>query len=242
MINLAASSLARHAACTLLLCLAAPLAGAASPWPSVPLPVSASVYSVDSVTTIDGLPLKMQGFTTSMTVAELSAWYRQQLGRDVVENRLGNKLVLGQARGDYFISVQLEPAGGQTRAIVAVSNLTAGMSQRPAIEAANARLLERLPYGTRVVSRLAAVDGPRNATHIVLSNGQGQQVNRDGLVRMLQAEGLPLEHEARAAGDANGATLFFKGKGAEAIAVLTRGRDGQMTIVLNTTTFMEVYK
>lgn len=236
-------SLARRAAGALLLCLAAPLAGATASWPQVEVPPNASVYSVDSVTTVDGLPLKMQGFTSIMTVAELSAWYRQKLGRDVVENRHGNKLILGQGSGDYFISVQLEPAGNQTRAIVAVSNLTAGMKQRPATEAANARLLGRLPAGTRVVSRLAAIDGPRNATHIVLANGHGEQVNRDSVVRMLQADGLKLEHVApAAAASATGATLYFKGKGAEAIAVLTRGPDGQMTIVLNTTTFMEIYK
>ncbi len=208
----------------------------ATTWPQVDLPSNASVHGVDSVTTIDGLPIKMQGFVSALTVTELARWYRHKLGDDVVENTLGPKLVLGQGKGEYFITVQLEAIAGKTRAIVAVAHLTAGMQQRQATEAANARLLERLPSGTRVVSRLAALDGPRNAIHVVLSNGYGSQVNRDALVRMQLANGLALEHEARTASD--GTTLFFKGSGAEAIAVLTRGRDGKMTIVMNSTTFM----
>jgi len=58
---------------------------------------------------------------------------------------------------------------------------------------------------------------------------------------MLRDQGMQLEHLATGA-QGNGKTLFFKGKGQEAMAVVTRGRDGQTTIVLNTTTFMENYK
>ncbi len=102
----------------------------AAAWPQVELPADASVYSIDSVTTIDGLPLKMQGFVSRLTVAELAAWYRSKMGRDVVENSLGQKRILGQRKGEYFISVQLEPIAGKTRAIAAVSHLTAGLKQR----------------------------------------------------------------------------------------------------------------
>lgn len=225
----------RHVAATLLLCLTTWHAGATA-WPQVAVPANVREYQVDSITVIDGLPVQMKGFVSPQTQTELASWFRSSWGKNLVENRLGSKLILGQARGDYFISIQLEPAGRSTRAVLAVANLRAGMEQRPAAEAANARLLARLPAGTRVISRLGSIDGPRSATHIVLSNGHDEQLNGDQLIRMLRDDGMQLEHESK------GRTMFFKGKGSEAMAVLSRGRDGQTTIVLNTTTVMEQYK
>ena len=235
------AGLRRRAAASLALCAATMYAAAAPPWPQVDLPAGAHVYQVDAVTVVNGLPVRMQGFVSGQPQADVAAWFRQRLGKDLVENRLGNKLILGQARGEYFITIQLETVAQATRAIIAVAHLTAGIGQRADTDAANSRLLARLPSGTRVVSRITSVDGPRSATHVVLSNHYDERLNGEQLARMLRDQGMQLEHLASGA-QGNGKTLFFKGKGQEAMAVVTRGRDGQTTIVLNTTTFMENYK
>lgn len=242
-------NLARAAAGVLLLCLAAASQAAPAPaWPQIALPPDASVYGVDSTTSVDGVPMRMQGFASPSSSAVVAQWFRRKLGQPLVENQLGNKLVLGQARGDYFITVQLEPVGSATRAIVAVAHVSGGFEHQSALDAANSRLLARLPAGTRIVSQLGSVDGPRSATYVVLANGYDERVNRDRLVRMLGDDGLRLEREVRAdpaapGTAANGVTLYFKGSaGSEAMAVIARGRDGQQTIVLNTTTVMEHYQ
>ena len=208
----------------------------ASAWPRVALPAQAQVHAVDSVIVIDGLPVRMQGFVTPLARAEAAAWFRHSLGAPLVENRLGPKLVIGKARGDYFVSVQLEALENGTRAVVAVAHLAGAIAQRPALEAANQRLLLRMPGGTRVLSRLAAVDGPRSASHVILSNGHDTRLNSDQLVRMLHADGMQLEHQAEGL---QGRTLLFKGQHGEAMAVVARQRDGLTHIVLNVTTYRE---
>lgn len=234
------SSLARAAGLALLCLLSLP-AMAASPWPQVEKPADASVYEVDAITFVNGMPMKMHGLVSPRALPALAAWYKSKLGEPVVENALGNKTVLGQARGDFFITIQLEPLARGTRAVVAVTRLKGPPDPHTDVEGANRKLLARLPAGTTVVSRLAAVDGPRDATHVVLSNNLDQGLNRDRVVRMLKEDGLRLEHEAEGNTDnATGTTLFFKGAGKEAMAVLARNRQGQTTIVLNTTTFLEL--
>ncbi|HEY0061829.1 MAG TPA: hypothetical protein VGC21_06895, partial [Telluria sp.] len=179
-------SLVRHAAGALLCCLTLGKATAANDWPQVALPPNAKVYSVDAITFVNGLPMKMHGLVSPLAPAALAAWYKSKLGEPVVENTLGNKLVLGQGRGEYFITIQLEPLNSGTRAVVAVSRMSGQPDRQTNIEAANRKLLDRMPAGTRIVSRLAAVDGPRDATHIVLSNNLEQRLNRDRLVSMLK--------------------------------------------------------
>lgn len=233
----------RGGALLLALWSGAAFAAAPKPWPGVALPPGISVFGVDSATVVNGTPMRMQGFTAPQSPAQLAAWYRNSLGQPLVENQLGPKLVLGQARGEYFISVQLEAIGSGTRAVVAVTHLKAGFEQQGANAAADARLSSRMPAGTRVVSRLASSDGGRNASHVVLSNGHSEELNRERLIGMLREDGLKLERDARPDPErATGSTLMFKGRGREAMAVITRGRDNLTTIILNQSTLTELRK
>lgn len=217
-------------------------------WPHVGVPPDASMYHADMGATFQGLPMRIQGFVSRSDVPTLATWFRHSLGQPLTEDRIGTKLLLGQARGEYFVSVQLEPIGDGSRAVLAVSHLKAGFDRRAENDNANARILARLPSGTRLISRLGSSTSGKNSSHLVFSNNHETQLNRDQLVRMLNDDGLRLERETNSGTDgavrptgqlAAAITMFFKGRSAEAMVVIARRLDGQTTIVLNRLTLME---
>jgi hypothetical protein len=226
-------------------------ARAESVWPKVALPQDANTYSIGEQITVNGLPMRMQGFVSAAKPAQVAQWFRQSLGKPLVENTLASKLILGRAQGEHYISIQLEPIGRGTRGLVAVSHLNAGYENRAATQAASERLLSRLPSGSRLISQMASNDGGKLATYVLVSNTYNEDLNRDRVASMLREDGLTLEREA-VVGDqagrqqpgvkANGRTLFFKGAGKEAMAVISRDEAGQTMVVLNTITFMERFK
>lgn len=247
----------RPARCALVLCLALPAlpcrpAQAVAAWPAVALPTGASAFDAGEQMTVNGFPMRLRGFVTRTAPLDTAAWFRSTLGRPLVESRMMGKLILGGARGDFYVSVMLEtlpgPAGG-TRGTVTVSNLKAAFARRDDNRALADRMLARLPYGTRLLGQMRSTDQGRTAAYVQAENGNGELVNRDYLVRQLQAEGYALEREAlvdraraRALPDtlALGRTLFFKGRNKEAMAVIRPGaKPGVTSIVLNTVNVME---
>ncbi len=237
------------AACALA--LAGACAQARNDWPKVALPDDAKVFPIGEQVAVNGMPMRMQGFVSKASPAESAAWFRRSLGKPLVENTVGKKLVLGRAQGPYYISVQLEALGPShpgTRALVAVSDLTAAYERRDDTKAASERLLARLPAGTHLVSKMSSGDGGKSASYVVLTNSFELALNRERLIGMLREDGYALEREALAdtppgqpsqVGLDAGKTLFFKGAGKEAIAVISRDLSGKTTLVLNTVTFME---
>jgi hypothetical protein len=220
-------------------------------WPTVELPPDASSYALGEEISVDGLPMRIRGWSSASSPAQLAAWFRRHLGQPLMENTLGRKLILGRLSGEYYISVQLEEAGQGTRGAVAVSHLKAGYQRRADTHAAMQRLLARLPSGSRVVSQMASSDGNKLASYAVLANQYHEDVNRERVIGLMREDGLALEREAQTAstpaqplpaGAQNGRTLWFKGAGKEAMAVICRGQDGSTTVVLNTVTYMEHVK
>jgi hypothetical protein len=233
------------------LLLATATARGATAWPAVALPPNVSAYALGDQVTVDGLPMRIQGWSSADSPAQLAAWFRRQLGRPLMENTLGRKLVLGRMAGEFYISIQLEADGKGTHGVLAVSHLKAGYQQRAETQAALRRLLSRLPSGTRVTSHMVSGDDGKLARYAVLANQYHEDINRERVVDMMREDGLALEREAAAvetsahplaAGARDGRTLWFKGAGKDAMAVICRGKDGGTTIVLNTVTHMEHVK
>lgn len=241
------------AAMTLAAATLTPVA-AAPDWPQVALPPGVESYSMGEKMSMDGLPMRIQGFESATSPEQTADWFRKHMERPLVENKVGDKLVLGRARGNYYITVQLGAAGRGTRGVVAVSDLAAGVAQRAASRAASERVLARLPAGTQVLSALTSTDQGRSASFLALANSYSEDVNRQRVRDMLREDGMELEREARAAdagaealaalpaGTASGRAMFFKGRAREAIAVISRMPDNRVSIVLNTVTTMEAYK
>ena len=244
-----------HLIVGIALALAVACASAETAWPNVALPKEASRFAIAEQMTVNGLPMRMQGFVSKARLPQVAQWFRDSLGQPLVENTLANKLILGRAQDDYYILIQLEAIGsasdGGTRGTVAVSQLKTAFDNRYATRAATERLLSRLPSGSRLTSQMESTDGDKQASYVVISNSYNEDLNRDRLTSMLRDDGFTLEREAQAVSDtghplpasaSNGRTLFFKGPGKEAMAVIVRDEAGRTTLVLNTITVIERFK
>jgi hypothetical protein len=218
-------------------------ASAESAWPQIELPTSSTVFPVDDVIVANGLPMRLTAFSSRQSREQLMAWFRQSLGEPLVENRLGDKIVLGQAKGEHYLTIQLESTGTGTRGVAAVSHLKSAYDQQADTRAARDLWLQRLPSGSRILSRMSSSDRGQRAEHLVFINNQSESANRDALRTILENKGFSFERET-VASDAPGAsrsgrladarTLYFKGKSGEAMATVARDSAEKTVVVLNT--------
>jgi hypothetical protein len=213
-------------------------ASAQSDWPGIALPNDVRLVHMGSQLTVNGLPMRLQGFLSRQSPAQVAEWLRQSLGQPLMENRVAEKLVLGRMQGDHYISIQLEPSGKGTRGVVAVTHLTLATDKREAARADSGRWLDRLPAGSRLLSHMKSEDAGKISTHLVFVNGTDERTNAARLKSMLADEGLLFERETSTDGKASGSnavegrTLYFRGPSKEAIAVVTRS-SGETAVVLN---------
>lgn len=241
-----------HIGVAVTLMAAAGSAGAAAGWPLVELPKDAVAFTVGEQLVVNGLPMRLQGFVSNAAPLEIASWFRQHMGKPLMENLVSGKLVLGQPAGEYFISIQLEAVGrGTTRGIVSVSHLKAGYEKRSETKSAMERLLRRLPPGSRLVSQMESRDRGRLGSHVVISNLLHEDLNRNRLTAMMRDDGLMLEQDALVDSDtanrlpasaANGRAMFFRGAGTQAAAVIFRNEKGQTTVILNIVTEIAHFK
>ncbi len=246
--------LAAAVACALA---AAASARAEAPdWPRVELPRDAQRFDVGQQITVNGAPMRIQGFVSRSEVADVLAWFRKSLGQPLVENALDGKRILGRLQGEHYLTVQLEAvdAGGRqpgTRGLVAVTHLKAAYQSRDETRDTIERLLSRMPAGSQLMSQMSSEDGGKLSRHLVFFNRQDESVNIERIKALMREDGLSFERATGAddstaarvpASVANGRTLFFKGQGKEAMAVVARDAQGQTAVVMNTVTVVERFK
>ena len=223
-------------------------------WPSVKLPDGAASFPVGEQLSVNGLPMRIEGFVIRKAPLETAQWFRRSMGKPLMENMVANKLVLGRGQGAFYITVQLEafgPNGASTRGTVAVTDIQTAHQRRDDTAAVNARMLGRLPGGSRLLNQMSSSDRGKLASYMVAENGHGEELNRRQLIDNLRAEGLALERESKLEPKSapslpmemmRGRTLYFKGNGKEATAVIRSGAEGKTNIVLNTITIMQSVK
>lgn len=212
-------------------------------WPTVPLPPESIAFPVDDVVITNGVPMKLSAFSSPATPEKLRAWYHKQMQAPLVENRFGQKIVLGQARGEHYVTIQLEQVPSGTRGIISVSNLKTAYEQQAQTQAARREWIQKLPPGSRILAETSSENASQRSQQIIFANRQGVAANRDSLKAALRDEGLVYERETgiedasrqHAGGLPEEArTLYFKGRTGEAMATITDDR-GETVIVLNTT-------
>jgi hypothetical protein len=231
----------RHGLPALLLSAAAGAASAATAdgWPALPLPAGAQVVDVGAALRINGLPMQVRGFLSPERVPDLVAWFRASLGSPLVTSEHGNKIILGQVRGGYYLTVQLEAAGSGTRGLVAQADAQTMMAGGlPPVD--DVRWHGRLPAGARILSLVQSrsPDGARQLQHLVLQSHGALIESGNALTRMLGNDGyLPARSVSRSSPP--GLVLHFQGPGREAMAVLTEDADGMTSTVLSTSALVE---
>jgi hypothetical protein len=209
----------------------------AQDWPRVPVPKELQVFDIGQQLTLNGSPMRLQGFVSPATPDQLVELFRQSMGKPLAETAWGKLRVLGRAQGDFYISVQIEAAGQGSRGTTAVTHLKAAYESREETQLQREQWLSRLLPGSRLLSLVTSQDGARLSRHMVFANDHGETLNRDRLKSMLREDGLSFEREGRPGNDASaGTTLFFKGDEKEALATIHRDSDGKTTVVLNVVT------
>lgn len=217
-------------------------AAAASAWPVLPVPPGAQAFDVGQDLRIDGLAMQVRGFLSPEPPARLVAWFRAQLGDPLVTSGHDGKTLLGQFRHGYYLTVQLENAGGGTRALLAQSDMRALLAQSDMqnVTAGRASFAEhadwqsRLPQGMRILSLVQSRDGERRSQHLVLQSPGTLTDSAQALSRMLGRAGYaPIGGPVPAS---QGLVLQFQRPGGDAMAVLHRGPDGSTSAVLSTST------
>ncbi len=236
----------RHLAfCVFLAAAVAASAHASGDWPTIPLPKESTAYPVDDTLVTNGVPMQITAFTSPLAQEKLLAWFRKTLDGHRVENRLGGKIVIGQARGEHYLTVQIEPTRDGSRGVAAVSHLKAAYDQRERTQAERDRWLRQLPPGSRLISETASTNRWRHSEQRVYANNHGASANRDALRDILGRDGLILERESRvddaptraaATLPADARTLYFKGAQGEAIATISHDDNRRTVVVLNTIT------
>jgi hypothetical protein len=219
-------------------------ATSADEWPQVRVPRQIETFDVAQEGAVNGTRARIRGFVSRATPSELAASFRQLLGQPLMEDRRGDKLILGRGEGRYYVTVQLDPLGSGTRGVIAVTRPPVDKEEPADVNAAR-RLLSALPPGSTLTSHTSSLDGGTRADHDAIVNAHSIGINREYVQRMLRADGFILERESGAspamrvrshiAPDAR--TLFFKRPGAEAIAVLFSNDSGKSVIVLNRVRF-----
>ena len=210
----------------------------AADWPEVSLPPGVHEFTLGQDMSINGLPMRVRGFVSRQTAPQVLAWFRASLGMPLVEDRLGGSVVLGRAQGRHYLTVQIEPAGAGSRGLIAQTDLPAMLSRRDEERALSGRWLARLPPGVRLQSLTRGRDGSRHSQHLVLDSMHSASASSDAIRSVLQLDGYVLERRAPGT-EPPANTLYFRGPGQEAVAIIVANPDGSSAIVINTVVMTE---
>ncbi|HJV76632.1 MAG TPA: hypothetical protein VJ654_20630 [Noviherbaspirillum sp.] len=200
----------------------------ASAWPTVNSPEP--TVAVAQQMTLNGIPMRIQAFASKRSIGDIVEFYRRDWGNKHVENKLKNVTVLGRATGEFYTTVQVTPAQGGSRVVIAVSHLGGAATRAPVREF-------QAPITARLLSDMESSDAGKSSRHTVFTNNHSLELNRHRLIEVMEGKGYSLEQEG-VADSAHGTALFFRGAGKEAIAVISRA-GSETAVVLNTVTHLE---
>lgn len=214
----------------------------------IALPNEAKVFEIGERIAVNGIPLQLQGFVSARKPEQVAFWFRQTLGKPLVENKLGDSLVLGRAQGERYLTVQLEPAGTGTRGLITINDLEKGYKRHSETDTILEHWLSHLPTGSRSIGRMTSEDNGKIEEYLIFSNGQGIDINVDRLMKLMGNDGYLLQHQVTVEGKRHfrsdsesnsGKFLLFRRSGREAIAIIFQNKSVGTAIVISAITFKE---
>jgi hypothetical protein len=143
-------------------------AGAAEPWPFVPLPPKADVQWVAQSMRVNGVPTRVMQFQSRASRAEVAEYYRAYWSggypHKASVHALPDATVVGQKHGPYLLTLKVEDAGaGKSSGLISVAEVVGIKPDRDPGE---------LPLmgGAHVVSVIESDDpGKHSRTVVVLT-------------------------------------------------------------------------
>lgn len=215
-------------------------------WPRLPSPPHEEAFEVGQHVKLNGVPVRIKGYVSDRSASELNRWYRQTLEGRWVENRVGNKTVLGQQQDRFFVTVELEPmlsglSRPSTKVVIAVMDLNPRTMRGFQAGDELGNWANRLPLSSRVLSHLTDSTATHESLHLIAANGQSLAHNAQHFRREFRQMGFHEElteadaharqaHQSR--GTAAPEQLKFSSPGTDAVLILDRDRQGRTTVVL----------
>lgn len=215
-------------------------------WPSLPAPDHLGSFEVGSQVKLNGVPVRIKGYESNRSVAELSRWYQQRMEGKWVENKIGSKTVLGQRQGDFFVTVEIEArlgdfSGSSTKVVTSIMSLKAAALRPSPAGDAFENWSSRLPLTSKVLSHQTDSTRTHDALHLVAVNHQSLEYNVAHFRREFAQEGYR-EELGGAAAEIQKATdqptsnntekLSFSSLNTDAVVVLGRDAKRRSTVVL----------
>jgi len=212
-------------------------------WPSVEPPPEAEVFTVSDHMSSNGVPMRVNGFVAKQNLSDTVAWFKAKLGEPLMEDRVGDKTVLGRPDGDYYLTVQIEPSDTGVRGLIATSDMRQALTQREQARKNQDAWARDLPADTRIVNLMSSQDDGKTSTYLVASNQQSDALNAERATRALQQRGFVVERSVTLEKGAlvdgiriemSGKGVLFKSADREATVLAFHEPSGKAAIVINT--------
>lgn len=219
----------RRLAVVLLSSLLSGAGHAAPAWPELPLPDGARTEAVAPDSVFNGRRSRVLRAQLPGRMDDALAFYRQQFGRQHVENPLRDARVIASRQGDYFHTVQLRQTAPDVVEATLMSTLMTGPGELSRVLRDTQRLL---PPDSTLMNSVESDDDGRRAVMLTALNGVDLQTNRDELVRGLRQRGFAVSREERAAlGPGRSLTLWADNGREEATATVIDAGQHRLVVI-----------
>jgi hypothetical protein len=212
-------------------------------WPHFDFPPRTDVFMVGEEMSFNNQSMRIQGFSSeSASISEMLLWFRKTAGH-FSQSRLEDKVILGQMRKNYYITIQMQPERNGVSGWLAMTDLKASKNSASAFATATGPDFW-LP-DSNLVSEVSSTEAGREISQVVVLNGYSVNLNKERLVASLARQGYSLERifdlddiaNADVEYERTANTFYFKGLGKEAMAIMAPAANGKTSIVLQTTVF-----
>lgn len=202
-------------------------------WPEIEAPPRSTLEWVGKDMKLNGVPLRIQHFESSLSPDEVLTFYRSHWGsqqdKKSVENKQGSYNVIGKRDGDYYLTVEVK--AGKTTASEGLLNV----SRLPGVDKPDMSPGD-LPMnsGSKVLWVMDSNDAGKTSKQVTLYNRDSVQSNALYYDHALQSRGWVKRQDSRAKDtpDENNLLSYAKG-GQEWTLEIVHKRGSQATLVVS---------
>ncbi len=206
--------------------------GRAVAWPVISFPQQVAVFQIADEIEVNGMLMRLTGFTSNLSQSEIVAGFKHQLSAQVVETTVRGIPVLGWADREFYVTVQVEPTNAGARGVLAITRRMQSLQQIDDAKRAIDKLIVSLPPGTKIINRTVSAKYGSRAETVVAMNDASLSYNSERISEMLRGYGLMLE-QSNPPKMAN--TLLYRGQNKEGAVVIRSTPSGSSIIFMTIT-------